>query len=196
MFLQCRSAGERQKWGIAFGPSPKPQDSKSSTVNLKEIPYTDQPIDIFTRLEGCSDYAYLLESAEGPERLARFTFIGFAPQSVISVKDHVARITNPSGEEYRETISPLGILRDKVQRNPLPLNRFRLAGGAVGYISYDAVRYWEDIPESAEDDLGFPDLEMAVFDDGIVFDHTDRSAYYYFQGRNRLAEIRGAVQDV
>ena len=46
---------------------------------------------------------------------------------------------------------------------------FRFAGGAVGFISYDAVRYWEKLPCKAKDDLGFPDVEMGILDDGIVF---------------------------
>jgi len=77
----------------------------------------------------------------------------------------------------------------------LTFDQFRLAGGAVGYISYDTVRYWEKIPESATDDLKFPDFEMAIFDDGIVFDHINRIAYYYFQNKSRLAEIKSRIQE-
>ncbi len=115
---------------------------------------------------------------------------------MISVKGHVARTTSmTSGDECQETHNPLDIMRSEIQRNHLTFDQFRLAGGAVGYISYDAVRYWEKIPESATDDLKFPDLEMAFFDDGIVFDHINRTAYYYFQNRDRLAEIKSRIQE-
>jgi len=100
-----------------------------------------------------------------------------------------------SGDECQETYNPLDNMRSEIQRNRLTFDQFRLAGGAVGYISYDAVRYWEKIPESATDDLKFPDLEMAFFDDGIVFDHINRIAYYYFQNRDRLAEIKSRIQE-
>ena len=66
---------------------------------------------------------------------------------------------------------------------------FRFVGGALGYISYDAIRYIEKIPNQKPDDLGFPDLEMGIFEDGFVFDHTINQAYYYFRTENRLAEI-------
>jgi anthranilate synthase component I len=66
---------------------------------------------------------------------------------------------------------------------------FRLAGGAVGYISYDSIRYWEKLPATTQDDLGFPDVEMGIFDDGVVFDHKQKRAYYYYYGINRLPEI-------
>ena len=115
---------------------------------------------------------------------------------MISVKGHVARTTSmTSGDECQETYNPLDNMRSEIQRNRLTFDQFRLAGGAVGYISYDAVRYWEKIPESATDDLKFPDLEMAFFDDGIVFDHINRIAYYYFQNRDRLAEIKSRIQE-
>ena len=115
---------------------------------------------------------------------------------MISVKGHVARTTSmTSGDECQETYNPLDNMRSEIQRNRLTFDQFRLAGGAVGYISYDAVRYWEKIPESATNDLKFPDLEMAFFDDGIVFDHINRIAYYYFQNRDRLAEIKSRIQE-
>jgi anthranilate synthase component 1 len=65
-----------------------------------------------------------------------------------------------------------------------------MVGGAVGYISYDAVRYWEKLPSRAVDDLSFPDVELGIFDDGFVFDHRQKRAFYYYCGENRLPEIQ------
>jgi anthranilate synthase component 1 len=65
-----------------------------------------------------------------------------------------------------------------------------MAGGAVGYISYDAIRYWEKLPNQATDDLGFPDVEMGIYDDGIVFDHKQKRSYYYYYSENRIPEIQ------
>ena len=64
-----------------------------------------------------------------------------------------------------------------------------MSAGHSGYISYDAIRYIEKLPNQKPDDLGFPDLEMGIFEDGFVFDHTINQAYYYFRTENRLAEI-------
>jgi len=66
---------------------------------------------------------------------------------------------------------------------------FRFVGGALGYISYDAIRYIEKLPNQKPDELGFPDVEMGIFEDGFVFDHKINQAYYYFRGENRLFEI-------
>ena len=59
----------------------------------------------------------------------------------------------------------------------------------VGYFSYDAIRYLESIPSQAHDDLKLPDFEFGVYDDGIVFDHLNGQAYYYWYKNNRLKEI-------
>lgn len=70
---------------------------------------------------------------------------------------------------------------------------FRLVGGAVGYISYDAVQYWEKLPQP-KGDLDFPDVEMGVYDDGFIFDHARQLALYYYQEENRSAEVEKLLQ--
>jgi anthranilate synthase component 1 len=72
---------------------------------------------------------------------------------------------------------------------------FRFVGGALGYIGYDAIRYIEHLPSQKPDPLGFPDVEMGIFEDGVVFDHTINQAYYYFRGENRLAEIEALLKE-
>jgi anthranilate synthase component 1 len=81
---------------------------------------------------------------------------------------------------------------------------FRYVGGAVGYISYDAVNFWENLMltdrkvSSISDD--FPILEFGIYTDGIIVDHTDTKVYYFYQGKtSRLDQvskfIRGGSED-
>ena len=72
---------------------------------------------------------------------------------------------------------------------------FRFVGGALGYISYDAIRYIEKLPNQKPDDLKFPDIEMGIFEDGIVFDHKINQAYYYFRRESRLEEIQELLKE-
>jgi anthranilate synthase component I len=51
------------------------------------------------------------------------------------------------------------------------------------------------LPATAKDDLGFPDIEMGVFDDGIVFDHKQKRAYYYYYSKNQFPEIEQALKE-
>jgi anthranilate synthase component 1 len=73
---------------------------------------------------------------------------------------------------------------------------FRFVGGALGYISYDAIRYIEKLPNQKPDELQFPDVEMGIFEDGFVFDHTQNQAYYYFRSQNRLHEIQELLNEL
>ncbi|MCP8308169.1 MAG: chorismate-binding protein, partial [archaeon] len=71
----------------------------------------------------------------------------------------------------------------------------RLVGGAVGYVSYDSIEYWERI-KSSKNDSDFPYIEFGIFDDGIVFDHTKNQAFYYFQGEDRSKELKSALEEI
>jgi len=148
-------------------------------------------IDFFTRICQNNDYAYILESLEGPEKLAEYSFIGFAPKIVVTIKNGKAEVQNRAEDDFL-TLSvndPLDLIKELIgQAYSSPIS-FRLIGGAVGYISYDAVRYWERLPEIAIDDLNFPDLEMGIFDDGIVFNHKSGEVFYYYYEENRLDEV-------
>jgi anthranilate synthase component I len=98
-------------------------------------------------------------------------------------------------ESVQETNDPLGTVRTEVKKSQVQFDRFRLTGGAVGYISYDAVRYFEKLPQTTLDDQEYPDIEMALFDDGLVFDHINKEAYYYHQSASRLKELEELIQN-
>jgi anthranilate synthase component 1 len=83
----------------------------------------------------------------------------------------------------------LHIIKKLVEGRAVHNKELRFVGGAVGYISYDAVRYWEKLPQMVRDDLDFPDVQLGVFDDGIVFDHRQRCAFYYYSNGSRLPEV-------
>ncbi len=132
----------------------------------------------------------MLESAEGPRKLAQYSFIGFSPAKVIQVKD--GKYTETSSDHDSRSIQtsdPFVPLRKILAENFTTYHGFRFVGGLVGYFSYDAVRYLEKLPSHAGDDLKLPDFEFGVYDDGIVFDHLTGQAYYYWYNNNRLKEI-------
>jgi anthranilate synthase component 1 len=95
-----------------------------------------------------------------------------------------------TGEGNKQHVTdPLSAIQQALKSQVLLNKEFRFIGGAVGYISYDVVRYWEKLPLKTRDDTGFPDVQMGVFDDGIVFNHKEKTAYYYFLGEDRFDEI-------
>ena len=133
----------------------------------------------------------MLESAEGPRKLAQYSFIGFSPSKIVEAKNRRYTETYPNGAHSStfETSDPFQALRKLLAENFTTYRGFRFVGGLVGYFSYDAIRYLESLPNPPKDDLALPDLEFGVYDDGIVFDHLTGQAYYYWYNNNRMQEV-------
>ncbi len=162
-------------------------------LNYVKFNYTNQPIEIFSKLHQKYKTAYLLESIEGPQKLAQYSFLGFDPKINITAKNGSVTTKNLKTTTTQTLIQqsndPFKLIQEQLQPYENQVVDFRFIGGALGYISYDAVRYFEKLPSQKPDDLQFPDVEMGIFEDGIVFNHMINQAYYYFRGENRLAEI-------
>jgi anthranilate synthase component 1 len=134
----------------------------------------DTPISAFSRIDS-GGYSFLLESVEGGERLARYSFLGSAPSMVFSSKGRDIAITeNGRARRYRSA-DPIAELKGLMSSyrcvgvKGLP----RFFGGFVGYIGYDMVRFIEDLPDTKEDDLGVPDSVFMLTDTLLIFDHVD-----------------------
>jgi len=85
------------------------------------------------------------------------------------------------------------VLQRLLKKESVSNSEFRFVGGAVGYISYDAIRYWEKLPENAQADLNFPDMEMGIFDDGLIFNHIKKQVFYYYRSENRFQELENLI---
>lgn len=96
--------------------------------------------------------------------------------------------------EKKKIEDPLYAIKEEIKRKLIPNQRLsRLIGGAVGYVSYDAIEYWERI-RSSKKGSSFPYMEFGIFDDGIVFDHINHQAFYYFLEEDRSKEIKSALE--
>ncbi len=163
-----------------------------SELNLsaRRLDIREPPRDLFSKFLGEYDNAFLLESARGKSRLAEYSFIGFEPSLLVEARDGAMEVRDiATGSKERTRVSdPLKELRRIVPPNSVS-GLFRFIGGAVGYISYDAVRYWEKLPRLATDAAQFPDMQFGVYTDGVVYDHARGETYYYTLGEDRLDEV-------
>lgn len=127
-------------------------------------------------IQGSSEYSFLLESVEGGERMARFSFLGSGTNLAITSRGRNVDIIR-DGVPEQIILEPdrdvLHILKDemnKLRYVPDPdLPRF--CGGAVGFIGYDMVRFFEDLPDTTKDDLNMPDCTLIFTDTLLIFDH-------------------------
>ena len=165
-------------------------------LNIKKITLTQPPLEVFSKLQTKYENVYLLESIEGPQKLAQYSFIGFNPKTTIQITSGKAKITNNQThqETTQTTNDPLNLIQKILEKDALQNDQFRFIGGAVGYISYDAVRYWEKLPQKFAAE-GFPDVEMGIFDDGLIFNHVEGQTFYYYRGESRLAELEELLKE-
>ena len=137
----------------------------------------ETPVSAFRKVAQGRPHSFLLESVEGGERLARYSFLGSDPRLVFRSKDNTATITENGHTETLTlragTRDPFHVLKDLLGRYryvPAPgLPRF--VGGAVGMIGYDTVRFFETLPTLAADDLNLDDCCFLFTDTLLVFDH-------------------------
>jgi len=137
----------------------------------------ETPVSSFLKIHN-SDYAYLLESAESQEKIGRYSFLASDPSLVIKSKGRLVEITHfdsakPKKKAFSTKTNPLDEVKKIISQykavsvEGLP----RFTGGFVGYVSYDMVRFFEEIPDENEDDLKLPDMVFMLSNNLMVFDH-------------------------
>ena len=150
----------------------------------REIPADlETPVSAYLKLAR-GRYAYLLESVEGGERVARYSFVGADPYLVMRASDGVVEYRWLSGPkagtvEQRRHADPLQAVQEELERRPqakLP-GTPRFSGGAVGYLAYDTVARFEPAaPRVADDPLGLPEAIFLFSDTFLAFDHVRHRA--------------------
>src|SRR5712691_2167643 len=146
-------------------------------VTRERLADLETPVSAFAKLRALGG-AFLLESAEGGERMGRYSFIGVAPRAVLYFRDGRATIVEAGLARIETYADPLVLLREELGRyrrvgdhHDLP----RFSGGAVGYVAYDAARRFERLPEAPREILGLPEAAFGIYDTLVCFDHVRHS---------------------
>ena len=131
------------------------------------------PFECYSRAASDRNPSFLFESGKGPATTGRYSFLATEPYQVFS-GSHQSWILRSADGRTQTGLAPFSTLARLMQRSPIarPPGAPPFFGGAVGYLSYDLVRQFESLPNHAENDLHFPDLEFAFYDLVAAFDHT------------------------
>ncbi len=137
-------------------------------VSIEILGDRETAVSVFEKLIG-DEPGFLLESVEGGERWARWSFVGGRPEFTLEARDGVATFTGaaravPDGD-------PLQVLETVVNSLSVPTadelghsaNHPPLHSGAVGFLAYDAVRHVEHLPNRPADDRGLPEMVWQFF---------------------------------
>lgn len=137
----------------------------------------ETPLSAFLKLNK-GQYAFLLESVEKGTQIGRYSFVGFEPSIIFQAKDGEVTITDKKQNKTKfQSEDPLKDLEQIFQKyqtlKALDLPGF--TGGAVGYLGFDMVSYWEDIPKKLSMDNDFPDCFYIFPEYFLVFDHVKQT---------------------
>jgi anthranilate synthase component 1 len=135
----------------------------------------ETPVSIYLKLQD-EGPCFLLESVSGGEQVARYSFIGVRPRGVITTfGDEVYVTTGGHGHtvQLKNGIDPLSVVKEEMAKyKPIRLAELpRFIGGAVGFLSYDAVRRFERLPDDNPDELHLPEAAFMLAHTIVVFDH-------------------------
>ena len=136
------------------------------------------PVGAYLRLSQGSRYAFILESVEGGEKIARYTFVGADPSETFRFASGACVHESPGRLVWDER-DPISFLRERMQRfRPVRTQGLPpLVGGAIGYFSYDMVRLIERLPRRLRDEIGLCDAMLMFYFGLIAFDHVRQQVW-------------------
>ncbi len=141
--------------------------------------YVINPTDVYKALkeQTKAKYSYLLESCEGDAKSSRYSFLGVNPIGRISIKNGNTKLSGDSFSKIDKNLDdPIDVMKSSMGKIDVinSEKKPRFIGGAVGYFSYDLIRYYLPYLENKESDLDAPDCEFIYTKDIVAFDHINR----------------------
>src|SRR5579871_1209137 len=160
------------------------------------------PVSAYLRIAQGARHSFLLESVEGGEKIARYTFAGANPEEVFRYANGACVLESRDRIVWEEK-DPVTFLRGRMERfRPVRLPGLPpLVAGAIGYFAYDMVRLFEHIPDNTRNDLGMDDALMMFYLGLVVFDHVRRRVWivrnvFVDGGGSLRAKYNAAVREI
>jgi anthranilate synthase component 1 len=162
----------------------------------------ETPVSAFRKIDD-GRYSFLLESVEGGEKWARYSFLGSRPSVVLRSFGGSVEIIRKGKKETRSFLrDPLETMKDILaEYRPVPnpgLPRFY--GGAVGFIGYDVIRFFEKMPEREKPGIGLPDIFFMITDTLVIFDNVTHKikvvSNAHINGVSKAEAYREAVEKI
>src|SRR5258708_3160721 len=137
---------------------------------------------LFQKIEQEFDTCFIFESLGEEGKFARYSIIGFDPQHIIAARENTLTFDATSFV----VDNPYFALRNMMPRQTIARN---YAGGLVGYLSYEAVNYFEPSVHVKVHDL-FPQFMFGVYTDGVIFDKLTNELFYFYYENDRSSMLR------
>ena len=153
----------------------------------------ETPVSVYLKVAR-TPYSFLLESVEGGDKIARYSFIGTDPYEVVKT----------GSKEKSGSVDPLHHIREKLSETEVVPNPKlpKFNGGAVGFIGYDVIKHFEDVPKHKKGRLDIPESVFMFSDTILVFDHVEHKililslAKFGDDLEKSYMEAVGKIQDI
>jgi anthranilate/para-aminobenzoate synthase component I len=141
---------------------------------LNNVPF--DPVALFERMRSRVRYPFLLDSADGPLKVARYCVLGGDPFGMFTARGHRSEwFSNGRTETFHG--NPLDALNEVLDRYRSPRVEYLpdFYGGAIGFFGYDVKNLIESLSDTVHDDLGLPEIRLLFVDSIILLDRSDMS---------------------
>lgn len=141
---------------------------------------------LFEKIESAFENCFVFESLGEEGKFARYSMIGFAPDYLISARENTLIV---DGESF-ERQNPYEALREMMPEETIARE---YAGGLVGYVSYDAINYFEPtVAAKVHED--FDQFMFGVYTDGVIFDKLTNELFYFYYTKDRSTLLKKVMQ--
>ena len=166
--------------------------SEDTQVKIIPIELPGDQFQVYNRISRNYEHSFLFETLENPNDKNPISVMGFEPRMVFKgYLDKVEILKNGKTVQTIQTANPFSELKKMLGKSE---NRsYRYLGGAVGIVNYDAIRLVEDINDAHNSPQ--PLMEFGIYDDGILYDNTERKIFYFYHGENKFDELKIDAED-
>ncbi|MDP8266706.1 MAG: anthranilate synthase component I [Candidatus Aceula meridiana] len=142
----------------------------------------ETPVGAYLKFAHKAKYAFLLESVEGGEKVSRYSFLAKDPKMIFKSQNNKAEIITFEESGTKKTTRPIKGEPLKIVEEIMSQYKFvpvkglpRFCGGFIGYMGYDTVRFFENLPKKPKDDLKLPDIVLSLTKTLVIFDHLNHT---------------------
>ncbi len=161
----------------------------------------ETPVSAYLKLAD-HPFSYLLESVEGTEKVARFSFLGSRPRTLVTSAGRHVELSDfrnggrPRLQRFETASDPLTEVERFMRAfHPVPVQGLpRFWGGLVGYLGYNVVRFLERLPPHQQDDLRVPDLMLMLTETMAIFDHAQHKLLLVAAAHTQASAPRAAYR--
>lgn len=158
------------------------EDHNLITIEEDIIADTETPVSVYRRFSD-EAYSFLLESVEGQERWAQYSFIGYRPLEMFRSRGKTVEIRSGNGTwKRKKSVDPLSDLGQMIDKYKVPrlAGMPRFSGGAVGYVGYDMVRFIEKMPRVGQEPTDPWECFFVIPQILLVFDNREHTLKILF----------------